>query len=136
LATMLTVDVNDVSDLNDHLDPFLERVQNDPNLLDGSAAGQELKRLNDEIIMAKGNLTNAQATLTGTEKLHDANYVSDLELERDRLSVTNRKFALKNAMLNLDLFLRYDFPTDRAVILVFHPFFYTFKVKNMFVAAI
>jgi predicted ABC-type transport system involved in lysophospholipase L1 biosynthesis ATPase subunit len=52
------------------------------------------------------------ATLVGTERLHDANYVSDLDLQRDRLTVTNRQFAQENAAVNLDLFLQYDFPKN------------------------
>ncbi|MFC1760488.1 efflux RND transporter periplasmic adaptor subunit [Planctomycetota bacterium] len=110
LATLLTADANAVSDLTEHMAPVLERIRNDPNQLTGSAAWQELKRFNDEIVIARGNLTTAQATLTGTEELHDANYVSDLELDRDRLAVTNRQFALDNALINLDLFLQFDFP--------------------------
>lgn len=112
LAAPLTADVNSISDLDAHMAPFLERVQGEPNILDGSGAGQELERLNDEIVLAQGNLSNAEATLTGTRKLHDANYVSDLDLERDRLSVTSKEFALKDAMLTRDLFLKYDFPQN------------------------
>lgn len=109
-ASLLTKDVNAVADLTEHVVPFLQQARDDPNLLDGSAAGQELQRLNDEVVLAAGNLKNAQATLTGTEKLHQVNYISDLDLERDRLNLTNRQFALKNAELNIDLFLHYDFP--------------------------
>jgi len=109
LADMLTKDTKGVSDLADYFAPFLQKVRDDPNLLDGSGAGQELKKLNDDIVLAQGNLKTAQATLAGTEQLHDANYVSDLDLERDRLTVTNRQFAQENAAVSLDLFLQYDF---------------------------
>jgi HlyD family secretion protein len=110
LADMSTKDTKGVSDLADYFAPFLQKVRDDPNLLDGSGAGQELKKLNDDIILARGNLKTAQATLAGTERLHDANYVSELDLERDRLTVTNRQFSQENAAVSLDLFLRYDFP--------------------------
>jgi len=110
LADMLTKDTKGVSDVADYFVPFLQKVRDDPNLLDGSGAGQELKKLNDDIVLARGNLKTAQATLIGTERLHDANYVSELDLERDRLTVVNRQFALENATVSLDLFLRYDFP--------------------------
>jgi len=112
LADMLTKDVQHNTSLTDYVTPFLQKVRDDPNLLDGSAAGQELKKLNDDIVLAQGNLKTAQATLIGTDKLHDANYVSELDLERDRLTVTNRQFAQENAAVNLDLFLRYDFPKN------------------------
>ena len=69
-----------------------------------------MKRLRDEIILAEGNLKTAIDTLTGSIKLHEADYVSDLELERDRLNVTSRQFSQQNTRVNLDLFLKYDFP--------------------------
>ncbi len=110
LASRLTRDVNEAVDLTEYVAPFLQEIKNDPNLLDGTAAGQELKRLNDDIVLAEGNLKTAQARLAGTEKLHDANYVSELDLQGDRLTVVNREFAAQNAKVSLDLFLRYDFP--------------------------
>ena len=112
LAEVLTKDINTVSNLTEHVIAFQQEIINAPILLDGSAAGQELKRLNDEVVVAQGSLKNAQATLTGTERLHEANYVSDLDLDRDRMTLINRQFALENAIVNLDLFLKYDFPKN------------------------
>jgi len=105
-------DVNETFRLTEIIAPFLEEVRNDPNLLDGSSAGEELKRLQDDITMAEGNLKNAEDTLVGTEKLHDANYVSDLDLQRDRLNVINRRFSRESAEVSLDLFRQYDFPKN------------------------
>jgi multidrug efflux pump subunit AcrA (membrane-fusion protein) len=112
LAEMLTRDVKHNTRLTEHVAPFLQKVKDDPNLLDGSAAGQELKKFNDDIVLAQGALKTAQATLVGTEQLHDANYVSDLDLQRDRLTVVNRQFAHENGTVSLDLFLQYDFPKN------------------------
>ncbi len=105
-------DVNETFNLTEIISPFIEEVRNDPNLLAGSAAGDELKRLEDNITMAEGNLKNAEDTLAGTEKLHDANYVSDLDLLRDQLNVQNRRFARESAEVALDLFKEYDFPKN------------------------
>jgi HlyD family secretion protein len=105
-------DVNETFRLTEIIAPFLDEVRNDPNLLAGSAAGDELKRLEDNITMAEGNLQNAKDTLAGTEKLHDANYVSDLDLLRDQLTLQNRKFAKESAEVALDLFKEYDFPKN------------------------
>jgi len=110
LARQMTEDVNEASSLTEHVAPFLEQIRNDPNILEGSGAGQELKQFQDDIVLASGNLKTAQDTLAGSERLHDANYVSDLELERDRLNVTSRKFAEENAEVSQNLFLSYDFP--------------------------
>jgi multidrug resistance efflux pump len=105
-------DVNESFSLTAIIAPFLEEVKNDPNLLDGSAAGEELKKLRDDIVMAEGSLKNAQDTLTGTEKLHDANYVSDLDLQKDQLNLQNRTFAKTSAEVALELFKDYDFPKN------------------------
>ncbi len=105
-------DVNETFRLTEIIAPFIEEVRTDPNLLDGSAAGEDLKRLQDNIVTAEGFLQKAQDTLAGTIKLHDANYVSDLELLTDRLDVTNRNFAKESAVVSLDLFKEYDFPKN------------------------
>lgn len=112
LARQMTENISTADNLTDHVAPFIEKVRSDPNLLDGSLAGQELKRLRDEIVLAEGNLKTAEDTLAGTEKLHEAAYVSDLELERDRLNVVSRQFSQQNAQVELDLFIRYDFPKN------------------------
>jgi HlyD family secretion protein len=112
LANKLVKDVNAVSNLTEHIAPFLGLIETDPNMLDGSAAGEELKKLNDDITMAFGNLKNAEDTLAGTRRLHDANYVSDLDLQRDELTVQNRTFSKTSAEVSLDLFKKYDFPKN------------------------
>jgi HlyD family secretion protein len=103
---------NESFSLTEIIAPFLKEVKNDPNLLEGSAAGEELKKLNDDITMADGNLKNAQDTLAGTIRLHDANYVSDLDLQRDQLTVQNRKFQKESGVVARDLFWDYDFPKN------------------------
>ena len=105
-------DVNETFRLTEIVAPFIEEVRTDPNLLDGSAAGDELKRLEDNITLAEGSLKNAEDTLAGTIKLHDANYVSDLDLQRDELNLTNRQFAKESAEVSLALFKEYDFPKN------------------------
>jgi multidrug resistance efflux pump len=105
-------DVNETFRLTEIIAPFLEEVRTDPNLLDGSSAGEELKKLKDNIVSAEGYLKTAEDTLAGTIRLHDANYVSDLDLLRDELSVTNRRFAKESAEVSLALFKKYDFPKN------------------------
>ena len=112
LAGQLTENISQADDLSERVKPFLLQVKNEPNLLDGSSAGQDLKSLRDEIVLAEGNLKTAEDTLAGSERLHAAEYVSNLELERDRLNVTSRQFSQQNTQVNLDLFLSYDFPKN------------------------
>ncbi|MBN2180727.1 MAG: HlyD family efflux transporter periplasmic adaptor subunit [Sedimentisphaerales bacterium] len=113
LAEELTQDVNEaVVNLAAYISPFVKKVENDPNILTGSQSWQEIKDLQDQIVLAEGELKQAEDTFAGTIKLHDANYVSDLELERDRLDVINRQYRAQNSKVNLDLFMRYDFPKN------------------------
>lgn len=112
IAEQLIRDVNGASNLSEYIAPIIAQVREDPNVLMGSAASQQLKQLQDDIILAKGNLATAEATLAGTIKLHDANYVSDLDLEKDKLTVMNRRFSAESAEVALDLFLRYDLPKE------------------------
>ncbi len=110
LAEQLVADVNEASNLTKYIEPFVQEVKDDPNILSGSSAWQTLKSRKDEIVLAEGNLKTQQDTLAGTRKLHDANYVSDLELQKDELTLQNRDFSLQNAQINLNLFMDYDFP--------------------------
>ena len=110
LAAKLVEDINENSNLTQRITPLITDIINDPNLLNGTSSGQNLKKFNDDIVLAEGNLATAKATLIGTEKLHDANYVSDLDLQRDRLTLQNREFQAEDAKVALDLFIRYDLP--------------------------
>jgi HlyD family secretion protein len=113
LANRLVKDINGTSsNLTKYITPFMELVKKDPNILTGSSAGQQMKQLRDNITTANGNLTTAQITLDGTEKLYDANFVSDLQLLQDKLSLQNRQFSLESARISQNLFLDYDFPKN------------------------
>jgi HlyD family secretion protein len=113
LANRLVKDINGTStNLSKYLIPFIDLVKKDPNILAGSSAGQQMKKLHDDIILAQGNLTTQQLTLTGTLKLYDANFVSDLELKQDRLTLQNRQFSLESAQISQALFFDYDFPKN------------------------
>ncbi len=92
------------------ISPLIDKIKQDPNVLTGSSAWQQLKSRQDDIVIADGNLKTQQDTLAGTRKLHDANYVSDLELQRDELTLKSREFSLQNSKINLALYLDYDFP--------------------------
>lgn len=112
LAERLVKDVNEADDLSKHVAPFVEEVISDPNVLAGTAAGKEMKTFQDNIVQANASLATAQARLAGSERLHDANYVSDLELQGDQLSVINSRFNKEDAEVDLNLFLRYDLAKD------------------------
>lgn len=84
---------------------------NDPNSLSGGSS-QQLKQLKDAILLAEGQLEKANDMLEGTKKLHDANYVSELELKGDELDVERYRIQRESAVEALKLYRRYDFPKE------------------------
>jgi len=84
---------------------------NDPNSLSGESS-QQLKQLKDAILLAEGQLEKANDVLEGTQKLHDANYVSELELKGAELDVERFRIQRESAVEALKLYRRYDFPKE------------------------
>jgi HlyD family secretion protein len=83
----------------------------DPNNLGGSASRQ-LKVLRNDILLARGQLEKATDVLEGTQKLHDANYASDLDLMSARLDVDRFRIQKESAEEALNLYQLYDFPKE------------------------
>jgi HlyD family secretion protein len=94
------------SDPND--DPNMISLMKDPNSLGGDASKQ-VDTLMDAILLAQGNLERASDFLEGTEKLHDANYASELDLKSAKLDVDRYNVQEKAAKKDLELFKLYDF---------------------------
>lgn len=84
---------------------------NDPNSLSGESS-QQLKQLKDAILLAEGQLEKANDVLEGTQKLHDANYVSELDLKSAKLEVERSRIQRESAIEALKLYRRYDFPKE------------------------
>jgi RND family efflux transporter MFP subunit len=82
-----------------------------PNSLGGSAS-QQLKVLRNDILLAKGQLEKATDVLEGTQKLHDANYASDLDLMSAQLDVDGYRILKESAEEALTLYRLYDFPKE------------------------
>ena len=81
----------------------------DPNSLGGSAS-QEMKTLKNAILLAEGQLEKAADVLAGTQKLHDANYASDLELKSAKLDVDRFRIQKESADEALKLYKLYSLP--------------------------
>jgi HlyD family secretion protein len=84
---------------------------NDPNSLSGGSS-QQLKQLKDAILLVEGQLEKANDVLEGTQKLHDANYASELELKGAKLDVERLRIQNESAVEALNLYRRYDFPKE------------------------
>jgi HlyD family secretion protein len=81
----------------------------DPNSLGGEAS-QMLKQYQNDILLAEGQLEKATDVLTGTQKLHDANYASDLDLKSAELDVNRYRIQHESALEALRLYKLYSFP--------------------------
>jgi HlyD family secretion protein len=104
-----TVVERSASDPNSGLDTSF--LLKDPNNLGGSASRQ-LKVLRNDILLAQGQLEKATDVLEGTQKLHDANYASDLDLMSAQLDVDRFRIQKESAEEALTLYQLYDFPKE------------------------
>ena len=107
LAATIVEDANRGVSLTEN---YIDSLIQDANSLKDCGAGQALQSLQDAIDVSADQLLQAQNTLNGTIKLNQAKYVSDLELERDKLSVKTRQISKGSNELALELFKLYDFP--------------------------
>ena len=64
----------------------------------GGSASQQLKTLEDAILLARGNLERAIDVNEGTQKLYDANYASELELTGARLDVQRYQIQMESSV--------------------------------------
>ena len=87
----------------------LLELLDDPNELGGEAS-QMLKQYQNDILLAEGQFEKATDVLTGTQKLHDANYASDLDLKSAQLDVNRFRIQEESAVEALRLYKLYAYP--------------------------
>jgi HlyD family secretion protein len=75
---------------------------------DGEAK-QKLRKFEDDLQAAQKELGQAKATLEGTRRLYDKQFVAKTELERDQLSQDSAELKVQTAETDRALFLKYDF---------------------------
>ena len=81
----------------------------EPNNLGGEAL-QTQKKYEDDILLAQGQLEKTTDVFEGTQKLHDANYASDLDLKSARLDVDRYRVQNESAEEALRLHKLYTLP--------------------------
>jgi HlyD family secretion protein len=79
-------------------------------LLGDGAARQELRKREDEVLVAKTELSQAQTKLGGTRRLHEKEFVTKSELEAEEINTDKARLKLESADTALNLFIRYEFP--------------------------
>ncbi|MFC1603496.1 efflux RND transporter periplasmic adaptor subunit [Planctomycetota bacterium] len=87
----------------------LSALLDDPNNLGGEAS-QMHKQYQNDILLAEGLHEKATDVLTGTQKLHDANYASDLDLKSAQLDVNRFRIQQESSTEALRLYKLYSFP--------------------------
>ena len=81
----------------------------EPNSLGGEAL-QTQKQYENDILLAEGQFEKATDVFKGTEKLHDANYASDLDLKSAKLDVDRYRIQKESADEALRLYKLYVLP--------------------------
>lgn len=110
LATLLIDKVNDSNDPNADIASIIDIdvILNDTNNM-GGASLQTLDELKNNIILAEEKLERAKNTLDWTIRLREKEYVSETDLQSDRLNYNSIKISLSQSQTDLDLFRTYDF---------------------------
>jgi len=81
----------------------------DADLLGDGEAKQKLRKFEDDLLVARKELGQAEITLEGTKRLYEKNFVTRTDLQRDEIAYENNRLKVKTAETAQDLFLKYDF---------------------------
>jgi HlyD family secretion protein len=76
---------------------------------DGEAK-QKLRKLEDDLQVAKKELGQSTTTLEGTARLYEKGFVTKTDKERDEIAHQNSRLKVQTAETAQELFLKYEFP--------------------------
>lgn len=91
-----------------------------PSLLGQGEANQKLRKLEDELLLAKKEWRIAQTRYEGTGRLFERDFVTSNDLENDLLDVEKKKISIDAAQTAERLFVRYEFPKQAEKLLSDH----------------
>ena len=74
---------------------------------------QQMKDDQDKILLAQQKRTQSENTLSWSKTLHDKGFLTQTELDRDDLDFQSSDVQLKQALLALELFKKYEDPRKR-----------------------
>lgn len=80
-----------------------------PELLGDGEAKQKIRKLDDELQVAKKSIAQTITKIEGTQRLHEKGFVSKVELQTDEYILENDKLKLATAETALSLFMKYEF---------------------------
>lgn len=84
----------------------------DPALLGDGEAGQKLRKLEDDNVLASLELGLARTKLEGTKRLAAKDFVTKNDLENEELKVKRSDISLQSAETSKELFIKYEFPKE------------------------
>lgn len=87
---------------------FAKFLEND-QLGDGEAQ-QELRKLEDGLLVAQSEFAVEQETVLGSERLADQKFITKETLEKQRVALKKAEVAELSAKTQLELYRRYEFP--------------------------
>lgn len=82
----------------------------DTNLLGDGAAMQQLRNLQNNLILAQQELSLNQIHYEGSLKLYTNKFLTKNELDNEELSVKKSRLQVQRSQTELDLFIKYEFP--------------------------
>jgi len=82
----------------------------DIETLGDGEAGQNLRKLEDDLMMKQAELGLSNTTFEGTQRLRERDFVTQNELETEKLKMQRNEVSVKAAETSRELFLIYEFP--------------------------
>ena len=101
--------------------PLQSRIDFSP-FLEGTASGdgeaqQKLRQLEDKMLLSKSELAVAKQKVESSERLAARSFISKTQLENDQVTYEKVTLAVKTATTELDLFKKYEFSKQCALLL-------------------
>lgn len=94
-----------------HTHPKIEFAKYaDPELLGDGEANQQLRKFEDEVLVAEKELAQASTHLDGQRRLFDRDFVTQKELDRAQLDVDKQQVSVDGARIAKNVFIEYEFP--------------------------
>jgi HlyD family secretion protein len=81
----------------------------DVEVLGDGEAKQKIRKWYDDLQVAQKEMGQAQATLEGTRRLHEKQFVTRTDLQRDEIAFENARLKVQTAETSRHLFERYEF---------------------------
>lgn len=80
-----------------------------PEKLGDGSAKQQLRKLEDDLLVARTELLQSRTKYDATKRLFDKGFVTKSEVENDEVNADKARLKVESAKTALDLFIKYEF---------------------------